>query len=228
VAQREATFREDLSVSLGAWQVAPGLPLITLGLGLLWDLPAIVGGAGVIVALAAAFVLAGWSGTQRVWYLRLFRGKTLERDEFWPMTSAFIGRFVVLGLLAAIPLSLVIVPVSVVLPDRGARALAYLPFVFVLDFVGTFVTPALAFTTRSAAEAIGIGWRTLWDHWPATAPYALVAPLVIIGLGQALGRGFGGGGILLTLFGTLLALWFKGATAAYYLRHHRVPDSGAT
>jgi len=228
VAQREGLFGEDLAASLGAWQVAPGLPLITLVIGLLWDLPAIVGGAGVIISLPALFVLAGWSGTQRVWYLRLFRGKTLERGELWPMTSNFMGRFVVLGLLAGIPFALVIVPVSFAVHGAAARALVYIPFVFVLDFMGTFITPALAFTTRSSIEAIGIGWRTLWDGWPATAPYALVAPLVVIAVGQVLGRAFGGGGVVLTVFGTLLSLWFKGATAGYYLRHHRVPDSGAT
>ena len=71
------------------------------------------------------------------------------------------------------------------------------------------------------------GWRTLWDGWPATAPYALVAPLVIIGLGQTLGRTTGGAGPLVGLLGTMLALLCKGATTAYYARVHRVGDYGA-
>jgi hypothetical protein len=108
-----------------------------------------------------------------------------------------------------------------------ARAIAVLPFVFVGDFVFTFVTPALAFSTRRVSEALSIGWRTLWDGWPATAPYAVAAPLVLIGVGQLLSRTLGAGGSLASLVGLLLALLFKGATAAYYLRIHRVGDFGA-
>jgi hypothetical protein len=172
---------------------------------------------------------AGWVGTQRVWYLRIFRGRTLDREEIWPMTAAFVGRYIVLGLLVSIPFSLLFLPIGLAVQGRTARALAFLPFVFVVDFVGTFVTPALAFSTRSAVEAIGIGWRTLWGGWPATAPYAVVAPLVVIGLGQALQRTVGGGvTITVALLGTMLSLLFKGATAAYFQRHHRVSDSGAT
>jgi hypothetical protein len=92
----------------------------------------------------------------------------------------------------------------------------------------TFVTPALAFSTRQVSEALSIGWRTLWDGWPATAPYAVVAPLVLIGVGQVFSRTLGAGGSIgLTLLGLLLALLFKGSTAAYYLREHDVGDDGA-
>jgi hypothetical protein len=228
VASREATFGDDLAVSLGAWSKAPALPGLTVLLGILSEVPDHLGGPGFLLALPATVVLAGWVGTQRLWYLRLFRGMHLERQELWPFTWAFLGRYLALGFLAGIPFALVVVPVSVAVTGQVARAIVILPFVFVADFVLTFVTPALAFSTRQVSEALGIGWRTLWDGWPATAPYAVAAPLVLIGVGGLLSRTIGAGGsIAVSLVGLLLALLFKGATAAYYLRGHRVGDDGA-
>jgi hypothetical protein len=227
VARREATFAEDLAVSLGAWSKAPALPAITIALWVVFDIPDLVGPSGVLISLPAALLLAGWAGTQRIWYLRLFRGKQLERDELWPFTWAFLGRYVALGFLAGIPFALVVIPVTLAVEGQLARAITSLPFVFVADFVLTFVTPALAFSTRQVSEALRIGWRTLWDGWPATAPYAVAAPLVLIGLGQLLSRTLGAGGFAASLVGLLLALLFKGATAAYYVRIHRVGDFGA-
>jgi hypothetical protein len=228
MAQREATFGDDLAASLRVWREAPALPLLTVAIGIAASFQELVGPGGFVIALPATLVLAGWVGTQRIWYLRLFRGMTLESDEYWHMTWAFVGRYVVLGFLMGIPLSLLFLPVSFAVQGQVARAAILLLYVFVADFVLTFVTPALAFSTGSALEALAIGWRTLWDGWPATAPYGLVAPLVIIGLGQVLGRALGAAAIVLTILGTLLGLWFKGATTAYYLRHHEVRDKGAT
>jgi hypothetical protein len=228
VARREATFREDLAVSLGAWEKAPALPAITVLLGVAFDIPRVVGPGGALISLPVGLLLVGWLGTQRIWYLRLFRGRQLERQELWPFTFAFLGRYLALGFLAGILFAFVAIPLSVAVNGQVARGLAVLPFVFVGDFVFTFVTPALAFSTRRVSEALSIGWRTLWDGWPTTAPYAVVAPLVLIGLGQALGRTLGGAGSLaVSLVGLLVALVFKGATAAYYLRIHRVGDGGA-
>jgi hypothetical protein len=227
VARREATFADDLAISLGAWSQAPALPAITIVLGILSEVPDHLGGPGFLLALPATLVLAGWVGTQRIWYLRLFRGMHLERQELWPFTWAFLGRYLALGFLAGIPFALVVVPVSVAVTGQVARAIVILPLVFVGDFVLTFVTPALAFSTRQVSVGLSIGWRTLWDGWPATAPYAVAAPLVLIGLGQLLPRTLGAGGFVASLVGLLLALLFKGATAAYYLRIHRVGDFGA-
>ena len=227
MARREATFGGDLAASLSAWRTAPALPLLTLAVAALADLADVVGLAGSVIALPALLFLAGFAGTQRIWYLRVFRGQTLERDLVWPMTWAFVGRYFVLGLLVGIPL-LVVIPLLASVHGEGARALVTVPFVFVADFAGTFVTSALAFSTRHVFEAVSIGWRTLWDGWPTTAPYALVAPLVVVGLGQTLGRTIGGAGSLAVgLLGMMFALLCKGATTAYYLRVHRVGDYGA-
>jgi hypothetical protein len=227
VARREATFREDLAVSLGAWEKAPALPAITVLLGVAFDIPRVVGPGGALISLPVGLLLVGWLGTQRIWYLRLFRGRQLERQELWPFTFAFLGRYLALGFLAGILFAFVAIPLSVAVNGPVARAIVVLPLVFVGDFVFTFVTPALAFSTRQVSEALRLGWRTLWDGWPATAPYAVAAPLLLIGVGQLLSRTLGAGGFAASLVGLLLALLFKGATAAYYLRIHRVGDGGA-
>ena len=228
MARREAAFAEDIAVSLGAWAYAPGLPVITIVLGIVaFGLPDLLGPGGLLVSLPAELLLLGWAGTQRIWYLRLLRGRQLERQELWPFTWAFLGRYVALGFLAGFVFAVVAVPLSVAVNGPVARTIVGLPVVFVGDFVLTFVTPALAFSTRQVSEALSIGWRTLWDGWPATAPYAVAAPLLLIGVGQLLSRTLGAGGFAASLVGLLLALWFKGATAVYYLRIHRVGDDGA-
>jgi len=228
VARREATFTDDLAASLSAWSAAPELPLLTVALAAAADLSYVIGPAGTVIALPALVVLAGFAGTQRIWYLRVFRGRTLEHSLVWPMTWAFVGRYLALGFLFGIPFALVVLPIFLAVSGTASRALVTVPVVFVADFIGTFVTSALAFSTHHVTEALSIGWRTLWDGWPATAPYALVAPLVVIGLGQTLGRTIGGpGAFAVELLGTLLTLLCKGATTAYYLRTHSVGDYGA-
>jgi hypothetical protein len=226
--RRQATFGDDLAASLASWSKAPALPGITLLLGVLMDAPDYLGPAGLLLGFAASLLLAGWFGTQRVWYLRLFRGKQLSRHELWPMTRAFIGRYLALGLIVAVPMAAIVIPVFAAVDDPSTRAIALLPVVFVVDVVLTFVTPALAFSTWQASAALATGWQTLREGWPAAAPYALLAPLVVIGLAQVLSRALGAGGSIgLTAVGYLLGLWFKGATAAYYLRQHDVGDDGA-
>src|SRR5438874_2026198 len=102
----------------------------------------IVGPGGFLVALPATIFSCGWVGTQRIWYLHIFRGGTLARDLLWRMTLAFVGRYLVLGLLGAIPFSLLVIPTVMAVQGQTARALIFVPFVFIADFVLTFVTPA--------------------------------------------------------------------------------------
>src|SRR5437763_9529600 len=109
VSQRAATFGDDISASLSVWRTAPALPLLTAALAILFDLPDLVGPAASLIALPALVLLAGFAGTQRIWYLRVFRGRALARDLVWPMTLAFTGRYIVLGLLAGVPFTLFVV-----------------------------------------------------------------------------------------------------------------------
>ncbi|MBV8983088.1 MAG: hypothetical protein JO248_01415 [Acidimicrobiia bacterium] len=228
MAQGEVTFGDDIAASLAVWKTAPALPLITAALAILFDLPDVVDPAATLISLPAILLLTGFAGTQRIWYLRVFRGRTLARDLVWPMTLAFMGRFIVLGFLVGIPFALFVVPLLLSVSGVGSRALVTVPLVLVGDFIGTFITAALAFSTKHVFEAVSIGWQTLWSGWPATAPYAVVAPLVVIALGQTLGRTAGGAAsVAVELVGTLLALLCKGATTAYYLRVHEVGEYGA-
>src|SRR3989442_10207954 len=65
---------------------------------------------------------------------------------------------------AAVPLSLQV----------GTEAVA-----IAMDFALTFVTPALAFTTRSAWRALGIGLAMIRQTWPRSALYVLCPPLAL-------------------------------------------------
>lgn len=98
-----------------------------------------------------------------------------------------------------------------------------------VDFTLTFVTQALAFSTRRVRTAFRIGLRMLRDQWPRSAWYATVPPLAVIILlrvfqPEALGEP---AQTSLGVAATLLNVWFKGATAAFYLRQIPVGDDGA-
>src|SRR6266436_2100774 len=69
-------------------------------------------------------------------------------------------------------------------PPRGAPMPAWFPLTFCvlvvpMDFALTFVTPALAYTTRSAARGRGIGFAMIRQTWPRCAFYVLCPPLAV-------------------------------------------------
>jgi len=88
----------------------------------------------------------------------------------------------------------------------------------VTDFSLTFVTPALAYTTRSAVRAVRIGFAMIGQTWPRSALYVLCPPLAL----NLLNYVFPFGGLVLqlttTFVVTLVGLLAKGAIAAFYLR----------
>jgi Na+-driven multidrug efflux pump len=68
----------------------------------------------------------------------------------------------------------------------------------------------------------------LRDHWPRTAWYALMPPLaVVLLLRVAQAQETSRVVVILSVFGALLNLLFKGATVAFYLRNVEVGDTGA-
>ncbi len=237
-----ATFRADLGTSLAAWSSEPRLPLWTLVLALAIEIPTAVGQHSglrglALVALPFELVLAGWSGTQRIWYLRAFRGRTIGAGEAGRFTWAFLGPFFVLGLLVGAVVGALSLILGVVGGMTGTRVVArstgfvvYLTIVIVLmDVFLTFVTPALAYSTDSATKAIGLGWRLLRQDWPRCAWYALMPPLALVLVTRSLPRS-SLSVVPAAIIGTLawmLNLCFKGATAAYYLRGHDVGDDGS-
>ena len=67
------------------------------------------------------------------------------------------------------------------------------------------------------------------EAWPKSAWYALIPPLAIVVFCRFLPASFLGiwAQWLLVGLSQLLNLWFKGATAAFYLRRHEVGQDGA-
>lgn len=230
-----AEFKGDLRASLKAWGAAPLLPLISVALLMTSYLP----DAWWWLALPALLVSVGWFGSERVWYLRIYRHAAISPRELWRMTRAFFWRFLRLGLLAAIVWS----PVLILAfrqgaddPESAEKAFST-PAVWVtsalltlvIDFVLTFVTPALAFSTRRVREALRLGLRMLRDNWPGTAWYALVPPLAVVMMLRVTGPSSlsVAGRIAVSAGSTLLYVSFKGATAAFYLRRVEVGSDGA-
>ena len=228
-------FRNDLSTSLKAWRVAPLLPLASVALYSMSYIPTPLWWLSVPILLFSV----GWVGSERIWYLRIYRNEGINPRELWRMTWAFLGRFIILGLLTAIVWSPVLFLAFLNVwndPENTERAfstptvwVASAMLTVVIDFALTFVTPALAFSTRRVGEAVRLGFRMLREHWPRTAWYALVPPLaVVIMLRAAEPTALSlWGRIAVSAGSTLLNLWFKGATAAFYLRRVEVGSQGA-
>ncbi len=228
-------FKSDLRASLRAWRVSPLLPLTSVALFLTSYVPE----PWWWLAFPALLFTVGWVGSERIWYLRIFRNEPITAKELWRMTWAFFWRFVRLGLLAAIVWSPVLVLGFRNIandPDNTEKAfstpavwVASALLTLVIDFALTFVTPALAYSTRNVREALRLGFRMLRDHWPRTAWYALVPPLAVVMMLRITeptslsvwGR------VGVSAGSTLLNLWFKGATAAFYLRRVEVGSEGA-
>jgi hypothetical protein len=91
-------------------------------------------------------------------------------------------------------------------------------FFGVVQGVGTFILPALAYSTREVRKAIPIGLRMLVSGWPGNWMYAVVP--------AALGGTIAGiswlvptlGQVGLGIMGALVLLACTGAIARYYLR----------
>ena len=226
------SFTRDLGASLRAWGKAPMLPLLSVAIGVAEGIVA-VGRmhlpADFILLFGLQLLLAGWVGTQRIWYLRTWRGKGMAASEVFTFTGKFLWRFVRLGLIIAglmIPFTLFALAFG-----RGptAAALVMSGLAIVVDFILTFVTPALAYSTARAGNALSIGVRTLRETWPQCAWYALVPPLAIASAGRLLPQSVLSTDARVVYLGVsaLVALLFKGAAAAFYVRKYEVGDDGS-
>lgn len=193
--------------------------------------PKTVAAAGIasLISFPLALISVGWIGSERIWFLRAFRGGRMTPGEAFRLLWQFWGRYFRLGLLFAVGY----VPVLIVaLVTRNVSLFIWLvvPFTLIFDFVMTFVTPALAYSTNSVLDAMSIGWEMIRKHWPRSAPYVFLPPLVLLILGRQLPSSFIGlwGTTVIACVGTLANLWFKGAVAAFYLRDYPgVPDEGS-
>lgn len=232
-------FIGDLRAAFNACRLDPRLPLSTLVLyGLLAILtdPHLTARNPFIAFVSWVPLLfsLGFNGTQRVWFLRIFRGKTLSPREAWGLSWRFCGRFFALALLVGGPfMVLVVVYIETTHHARfsGAWMLVIAIVGILFDVLLTFVTPALAFNTRRATTALAFGLRMIVKTWPAAAVYVLFPPLALqLALYQP--ESLLGANRLLIEVGSVVAalvsLVFKGAVTAFYLRYVAgVGDDGA-
>ena len=224
-----AEFWGDVKKALSAWRVAPALPLMTAVLQLPFALTAVDERWGFAAMLTCLFY-GGFVGTERLWYLRAWGGRSLTPREIWSATWAYLGRYVALSLLITIPylvvwfVSALALGFSLDVETSLGQTINLVIVGILFDVALTFMTPALAFSTDKAQEGMRLGWRFLRSQGRGVVLYALAPPLLALALLQrtpptslpAAPR------IGLAILGTLVYLLLKGATAAKYLRHHEV------
>jgi hypothetical protein len=226
-ASRTDHFGADLRQALRVWARQPLLPIISV---VYWTVPVTGNSTDVtsVLILVVFFVFLGWPGTEREWYRRAFANEVFPLSAIWPTSRRFFGPFLRLGLLL-LPVGFPLLIVYGIWYE-SSPVLAYGAFllvIFIFDVALTFVTPALTFTTSSAANAIYIGLSMLRACWPAAAPYALTPALfIILGTQIVLEPLIGPVGALIAqALAGLLALAIKGATVAFYLRHPPAPST---
>jgi hypothetical protein len=224
-----ASLRADLALSAGAMRSAPLLVVFTV---IVFGVTNYIGLAGDAshgatqgwlygAWCAVLLVTAGFLGTQRAWFRDAFRGEKLRADEAASLTIGYMRRFVELGVLVVIPL----VPVAVVATsiDRNSRPGPFFvaAYAILLDVTLTFAVPALALTTSSVWQALRIGRHMIAATWPTCAGYVLLPGVTFAALVFVLPKS--STVKVIDLIGAVLfpviALWFKGAILAFYLRH---------
>jgi hypothetical protein len=232
-----AGFLGDLRAAIGVWGRSPGLPIwsvvvlagpvIILGAITRAECPGLTPGCGMLWTLAATTVLLpvllfsiGWPGTERAWYLWGFQGNRMTPGTAWTLTWGYFGRFLRLGLVL---MPLFIAPFVLMTIDRRWEV-GLVVVTVLLDFGLTFVTPALAYSTGSALEALGIGLRVIRRTWPSSAPYVLVPPLAFQLLARLEPPTAFVADLGLQIAWVLTALLLKGAIARFYLRRFHPED----
>jgi hypothetical protein len=238
-------FRADLGSAFRVLRARPLLPLMSVAV---WALPTLVPPALFFLALPVSIFSIGYPGTERLWILKGFRGLPFTFEEALSRTGWYIGRFFRLGLLL-IPIGVAGVVLGWVV-DRSFTGVIVGAAVasLLLDFGLTFVTPALALSTKRVREALRLGLRMVRYEWPANALYVLVPPLAIILIAQLIpglitarhiAHARPGGRIQpvpeslrlvssgIAAVAALVGLIFKGATVAFYGRRFEVGPDGA-
>lgn len=241
--ERFRGFVADLERAAGAMARSPFLVLASLAPGVLFAVALQLRSPGqkgfrIVIELAAELAMVGFVGTQRIWFLRAYRGAPTKPAEVARLTAGFFPRFALLGL----PAGTVIV-VGVSLANALARSpvnrgpgpvgaahggligrVSDLVIILAIDVAWTFVVPALALSTRSVADAYRRGWDMIRQHWPATAWYVCTPGIALGALNLLAPREPAPVRYLLAIAGGLLAVSFKGAALAFYLRW--TPDVG--
>lgn len=216
-------FLADLRSAADAWRRHPFLLLVHIAL---WAAFATRFWPLTVLAMP---VEVGWPGVERVWYLRAFNAGTIAPGELARLWRAFFWRFAVLGLVVLAPLVALMSALGSVITTSSQRVLVLIVFFIAMDFVLTFVTPALSFTTRRVRDALKLGLRMIRSEWPRCALYVLAPPLAIqaiFGLRRVASLGVVGS-LVVSAVATVLGSASRGATAAFFLRRYPCGVDGA-
>ena len=233
-------FVEDVTFAGRALLSQPQMILVPV---VLWTAPMALAGVGLIrvgsgahwgLQLLVTLLWLGWCGAERIFFLRRLQQVPVTMGQVFGFIPSFMGRFFTLALLTTIPVGLAVGVAAVAMaPDfdmqsRFFQVVACL-IMAVGDFALTFVTPALAFTTRSVWQALGIGFRMIRQTWPRSGLYVLCPPLALNFVNVIFPMHQIGLRLLVAGVATLLGLIAKGATAAFYLREKPIsaPDGAA-
>ncbi len=184
-----------------------------------------------LVLIVFEVFLVGFTGTERVWFLRRLRNARMWPREVWTLSWHFFGRFLLLGIFVGLLAAIAFVPVAIATFPHTSQAststsvpagftIAILAVTLVVDIVLTFVVPALALTSPSVDSSFRIGWRMITRLWPLNAWYLLAPGLTLFALAAALPHSVisTGASVAIGVSSTLLAIWFKGANVAFYVR----------
>lgn len=234
-------FRNDLATAVEVWRTLPWLVIlgVLLSSGLpmvgVFDFaaspePTVTLEGAAILLLAVAFVVMlalavfslGWSGAERLAYAWQWAGIPVGFREIVAAAWGYVGRFLVLGLLLAIPFALLGAIVSAAAGTTTGMVVASL----CLNVLLTFVTPALAYDEDRATQGLRAGVRLLAGQRTRAIWYALIAPAVLIGI-SVLAPRVPFGEAVAWLVGGVALVAVRGATAAAYLRLTRVEGVSA-
>jgi hypothetical protein len=219
-------FVHDIKASLSAWSMAIPLPVLTALLSAFPDylLRPLIGSWTTVIGLGLGFISLGWLGTQLIWYQRVFEGRGVRPREVIPLTWSFIARYFRLFSLLVFAILILVIPFAL-LERPGFESLrstsgrvVLIVFFGVVQVAGTFILPALAYSTSKVRKAIPIGFKMLVSGWPGNWMYVVVP--------AALGGAIAGvswlvpplGQAGLGIIGALVLLACTGAVARYYLR----------
>jgi len=224
-------FAADVRATARALARHPAVPLVSIVLALLQDVVPSGrdhSGAG-FVTIPLFLVMLGWYGVERVFFLRQFRGRPATLTQLLSLVRFFVGRFLVLGLLVGtVFLTSFFALARLFGTDMDRLSEGSVPpiwfglcttaVVLWIDFGLTFVTSALAYTTRSVFRALDIGLGMIARTWPRSVLYVLCPPLALNILNWIFPVGGLGLQLPITCLVTVVALIAKGAIAAFYLR----------
>jgi hypothetical protein len=224
-----AQFTQDVVRALGVWRATPALPLLTVTFAVCaaWSSSR---WTGHILAALVTVAFLGWAGSERLWYLRAFTGRTLSVRAALSVSFSYWPRLLCLSLLVGVVTVPLSIPITIAAMrgsttggtrhvNLGVGWLVYSAALSLLiDFTLTFVTPALIYTSGRARDALTIGLGLLRQTWPHAAPYVLIPPLAVVILGRLSQGPVGVVGAAVIVVSYALNLLAKGATASYYLR----------